>query len=106
MDLARAHRQRPRAVEALQVSEARREVILRSAPIALYVARVDDFGSTWVSEQIEVGRRSMHAWELDVGMGFRKAYVDPDGMVLRVDLESTPDRPRDRWIRLLFPSEY
>ena len=59
-----------------------------------------------VSTTVEIGRRSMHAWELDVGRGLRKAYVDPDGVVLRVDLERTPDRSRQRWIRLVFPSEY
>lgn len=56
------------------------------------------------SIEIEVGPRTMHAWEVDVGYGVEHAYVEPSGRVVRVDLESTMDNDK-RWIRLLFASE-
>ncbi len=70
----------------------------------------DRYFDTWKlklgsSSDVEVGPRTMHAWELDVGFGIDQAYVEPGGRVVRVDLESTMDNADDRWIRLLFASE-
>ena len=69
----------------------------------------DRYFDTWKlklgpSTDVEVGPRTMHAWELDVGYGIDQAYVEPDGRVVRVDLEPTMDTD-ERWIRLLFASE-
>ena len=57
------------------------------------------------SVDIELGPRRFHAWEIEVSDGIKKVYIEPDGKVLRVDLESTMGNSRDRWIRLLLPSE-
>ncbi|HJO04340.1 MAG TPA: hypothetical protein QGG47_10225 [Acidobacteriota bacterium] len=69
----------------------------------------DRYFDTWKLElgsstDVEVGPRTMHAWELDVGFGIDRAYVEPDGRVVRVDLEPTLHTDK-RWIRLLFASE-
>jgi len=69
----------------------------------------DRYFDTWKlklgsSTEVEVGPRTMHAWELDVGYGIEQAYVEPGGRVVRVDLEATMDNGK-RWIRLLFASE-
>lgn len=53
------------------------------------------------SQEVEVGPRSMHAWEIDMCCGVKTAWVEPDGRVLRVDLETTMTNPDDRWIRVI-----
>ena len=58
------------------------------------------------SETVEVGPRNMHAWALEVGRPVRKAYIDPDGKVLRIDIEPSIARYEDRWIRLRLASEF
>lgn len=57
------------------------------------------------SVEIEVGPRTLHAWEIDMCCGIDRIYVRPDGTVLRVDLEGTMHNSPDRWIRYVFPSE-
>lgn len=57
------------------------------------------------SEQITVGPRTMHAWEVDMCCGIDQAWVEPGGRVLRVDLEPTVFNPEERSIRYVFPSE-
>ena len=69
----------------------------------------DRYFDTWKlklgsSIDVEVGPRTMHAWELDVGYGIDQVYVEPGGRVVRVDLEATMDTDK-RWIRLLLASE-
>ena len=57
-------------------------------------------------EEVEVGERSFDAWRIDVDGGVGDIWVDTDGTVLRVELGPHPGKGIDRWIRLLFPSEY
>lgn len=57
------------------------------------------------SEDVEVGPRTMHAWELDLGGGIDKIWIEPSGRVLRVDLEETFTNRDRRHIRLVFPFE-
>lgn len=59
-----------------------------------------------VSEEIEVGGRTLHSWKVEVGPGIDRFYIEPGGRVLRVDLESTWTNGRDRWIRLQWPAEH
>lgn len=58
-----------------------------------------------VSEEIEVGPRTMHAWKLDMGGGIDEIWIEPSGRVLRVDLGTTPRNRDDRHIRLVFSFE-
>lgn len=58
-----------------------------------------------VSTEVEVGPRTMHGWELDMGGGVDKVWVEPEGRVLRIDLDTTYDIRKTRFIRLVFPSE-
>lgn len=58
-----------------------------------------------VSEEIEVGPRTRHAWELRLGSGVDRIWIEPEGLVLRVDLDSTYDNTDKRYIRYVFPSE-
>jgi len=53
------------------------------------------------SADVEVGPRTMHAWELDMCCGVKTAWIEPEGRVLRIDLETTMSNSHDRWIRLL-----
>ncbi len=53
------------------------------------------------SQEVEVGPRSMHAWELDMCCGIKKAWVEPGGRVLRLDLETTMSNSQKRWIRVI-----
>lgn len=57
------------------------------------------------STEVEVGPRTMHAWKLDVGGGIDDVWVEPEGRVLRIDLETTYDIRADRHIRLVFSWE-
>ena len=57
------------------------------------------------SEEVEIGPRTMHAWEVDMCCGIKRAWVEPSGRVLRVDLESTLSNPDDRYIRYIHPFE-
>lgn len=57
------------------------------------------------SREVEVGPRTMHAWELEVGGGIDRVWMEPGGRVLRVDLETAWDNPDERHIRLVFPYE-
>ena len=74
------------------------------------LSNIDRYFDVWklelgASEQIEVGDRTMHSWEIDMGGGIDKLYIEPEGRVLRVDLEKTFGNHADRWIRLVFASE-
>ena len=57
------------------------------------------------SGQVQVGPRTLHAWEVDMCCGIDRAWIEPDGRVLRVDLETTMTNPEKRWIRYVFPFE-
>lgn len=58
-----------------------------------------------ISEEIEVGPRKRHAWELRIGSGVDRIWIEPEGRVLRVDLDQTYDNTDKRYIRYVFPSE-
>ena len=58
------------------------------------------------AEQVEVGPRTVGAWEFDGSRDMRSFYTDADGVVLKVELDPHPVTRGKRWIRLLYPSEY
>lgn len=55
---------------------------------------------------IEIGRRTVPAWRLEMGRFPGKIYADDGGQVLRVDINRHPRNNKERWIRLLHPTEY
>ena len=55
---------------------------------------------------VELGRRMVPAWRLELGRFPGKIYVDDGGQVLRVDINRHPRNNKERWIRLLHPTEY
>jgi hypothetical protein len=57
------------------------------------------------SGDVEVGPRTQHAWELEMGAGIDRIWIEPEGRVLRVDLDTTRDNSDERYIRYVFPSE-
>jgi hypothetical protein len=57
------------------------------------------------SEEIEIGPRTQHAWAMDIGAGIDKVWIEPEGRVLRVDLDTTRDNTDKRYIRYVFPFE-
>ncbi len=58
------------------------------------------------AQGVEIGPRTVDAWHLDGSGRMGELYTDPDGRVLRVNIEPHPVTHGKRWIRLLFPSEY
>jgi len=54
----------------------------------------------------EIGPRSVDAWLLDGSGELREIWAEPDGRVLKVNLDPHPVTRGSRWIRLQFPSEY
>lgn len=54
----------------------------------------------------EIGPRSVDAWKLDGSGEMREFFMRPDGTVLLVHIDPHPVTHGERWIRLLFPSEY
>jgi hypothetical protein len=55
----------------------------------------------------EIGDRSIDAWLFDGSGEMREVYADADGKkVLKVHIDPHPVTRGERWIRLLFPSEY
>jgi len=57
------------------------------------------------SVDIEVGPRTMRAWEMDLGGGIDKVWIQQDGTVVRLDLDTTYDARFERQIRLIHPFE-
>ena len=57
-------------------------------------------------EGAQIGPRKRDAWMLDGSGAMREVYTDTDGTVLKVNLDPHPVTHGERWIRLLFPSEY
>ncbi len=57
-------------------------------------------------EGAEIGPRKLDAWMLNGSGEMRQVYTDPDGTVLKVIIDPHPVTQGERWIRLLFPSEY
>lgn len=57
-------------------------------------------------ERVEIGPRFVDAWLLDGSGAMREFYIEPDGKVLKVFIDPHPVTHGERWIRLLFPSEY
>ena len=57
-------------------------------------------------QDVEIGPRFVDAWLLDGSGSMRDFYIQPDGKVLKVLIDAHPRTHGERWIRLLFPSEY
>lgn len=57
-------------------------------------------------QHVEIGPRFVDAWLLDGSGEMGKFYAEPDGRVLKVFVGPHPVTYGERWIRLLFPSEY
>ena len=57
-------------------------------------------------EGVEMGARTVSAWRVEASGSMRKFWVDAEDRVIRVELEPHPRTHRDRWIRMLYPSEY
>lgn len=57
------------------------------------------------SRDVEVGPKTLHAWEVDLCCGVDHAYIEPGGRVVRVNLETTYTNADKRYIRLVFPFE-
>jgi hypothetical protein len=55
---------------------------------------------------LEIGNRTVNAVRWSAEGDLEAVYVDPEGRVLRIDLGRDPLTGKDRWIRMLFPSEY
>jgi hypothetical protein len=55
---------------------------------------------------VEVGPRTVEAMELRMSTYPHAIWVDEKGKVLRVDMTEEAPAGEDRWLRLLFPSEY
>ena len=56
--------------------------------------------------EVEIGSRTVDAWQLDASGSMREFWVDNDGTVLKLLLDPHPYTRGERWIRLLYPSEY
>lgn len=54
----------------------------------------------------EIGPRSIDAWKIDGSGEMREVWAEADGKVLKVSIDPDPVTHGERWIRLLFPSEY
>ena len=61
-----------------------------------------ELGTSW---DVEVGPKTLHAWEVDLCCGIDQAYIEPGGRVLRVNLDTTYTNSDKRYIRLVFPFE-
>ena len=61
-----------------------------------------ELGTSW---DIEVGPKTLHAWEVDLCCGIDQAYIEPGGRVVRVNLDTTYTNSDKRYIRLVFPFE-
>jgi len=91
--------ERKRAEEKLQKSEARQALVLRSLPMALYIAQpYGDYGGTWVSEQIgkisgftaEQFMNDIHLWASRLHPEDRDRVLDEFNKVLEketIDIE-------------------
>jgi len=55
---------------------------------------------------VKIGRRTRDLWMLEGPGGLGPIYVDDDGVVMRIDLPAPYGDAPQRWIRMLFPSEY
>jgi len=55
---------------------------------------------------VEIGPRTVDAWRFDGNGQMGEFYADADGTVLKVDIDPHPVTYGQRWIRLLYPSEY
>ena len=56
--------------------------------------------------RLEIGGRALNVRKLDISGPLRGAYIDEFGRVVRLDIDPDPWTRRNRYIRLLFPSEY
>ena len=56
--------------------------------------------------QIRVGHRSAEAWRVQGPDQLGAIYIDDAGVVLRIDLPKLHESQPQRWIRMLWPSEF
>jgi len=58
------------------------------------------------SSELKIGGRTLNVRKIDLSGGAREAFIDEFGRVVRIDLDLDAITRRNRYIRLLFPSEY
>ena len=58
------------------------------------------------NDELEIGGRSLNVSKLSITGPIRDIYLDDFGRVVRMDLDPDPWTRRNRYIRMLFPSEY
>jgi len=56
--------------------------------------------------RLEIGGRTLNVRALDISGPLRGAYIDEFGRIVRMDIDPDPWTRKNRYIRLLFPSEY
>ncbi len=54
---------------------------------------------------VQIGGRTTDAWLIEISNHYGPIYVDDDRGVIRIDLSPVPGVPQ-RWIRMLWPSEF
>ena len=54
---------------------------------------------------VQIGSRTTDAWLIEISNRYGPIYVDDDGGVIRMDLPPLPGGA-ERWIRMLWPSEF
>ncbi len=54
---------------------------------------------------MQIGSRTTDAWLIDISNRYGPIYVDDDGGVIRMDLPPLRGEA-ERWIRMLWPSEF
>lgn len=55
---------------------------------------------------LEIAGRTLRVRRLSIGGPMGDAYIDDFGRIVRIDLDIDSQTRKDRWVRLLFPSEY
>ena len=68
-----------------------------------YVQRTLELRET---AELEIGGRTLNVRKMSVSGALRDVYLDEFGRVVRIDLDPDPITLENRFVRLLFPSEY
>ena len=76
----------------------------RLASVRRYYMKIDVEAGDF--EQLEIGGRTLNVRRIKVGNFIRAGYVDEFGRVVRIDIDPDAITRGNRYIRLLFPSEY
>ncbi len=76
----------------------------RLAAIRRYYAKRTLEAKEW--SELEIGGRMLNVRKIDVTGTARAGFIDEFGRIVRMDLDPDSITRKDRYIRLLFPSEY